>query len=657
MIRVAVSFWWRIPGRIGSTRTRSTVIRLALCCLCTLGLLSVCATGVVTADSHAVNITTTYDDGETTTTLTENGSKRTGVSGTITVTATVNESANTSLDAARIRINGTEVHRTSLSGQSDSTSVSPSYQSGWNSIEVLITDSDGTVRSRTYDLFVDVTPPRLTMTQGSQFIEPTGGSLTVINGSRHWFNGSFVDISEVERFEITVLHNGTRERTVVAEGSGQKFSSRVDLRLGENTISYSSTDEYGNTRQGANTVILEDDGNPRLTVDPIPNETYNDTVTINGTASDDTYISAVNITVSTEGNESSVSSVVDNPDYINSTDPVSHRSESFAKQIELGPNTTSITVTAFDGDENKNTSERSVTKLKRKNQSPEITLSNRSVLNLANDELVLDGTVIDDREISEYVLEITALPSGETIGFDVTNPNQPTLPINDSYTVSPRARISITAIDNEGNQTTRTFIADQRNRSFVDETTGREFPVAGLPDQLTPETTPTPTSTATPEPTPEPESDIRVTNVTINRTSAAVNDTVMLNVTAENSGSGDGDIEIAVVLNGSTLSSSSMRVAAGASQTERIVHTLPESGELLVNGQQVTTVGSGNSGLFSFLPDFGGVFSGIGGVFSGLPNPLALWPSGLLGTVLGGLLGVTVIVYAILKSLAIYLGY
>jgi hypothetical protein len=619
------------------------------------GLLAVVATGVATADSHEIDITTTYGDDENTTTLSENSTKRTGKAGTLTVTATVQESSDTTLDAASIRINGKEVHRAPMSGTSDSTNHSQSYREGWYNVEVLITASDGNVRSRTYTLYVDVIPPRLQMTQGDQFIEPSGTPKT-ISGTRHWFNGSFVDTSNVTQFEISVVHNKTRLRTPVAKGSDGGFSSRVDLRVGENTVRYSTTDEYGNKRRGSNTFILEDEGDPTLSVGPVPDSTYEKTVTVNGTASDDTYIREINITFSDPDGGTDQFAAVSNPDYVNNTHPERHRSESFSEQIAVTQNTTDITVTAVDGEGNSVSEDISVTKLTRENQPPNITLSNRSVLNLANDELVLHGTVTDDREISKYDLDVIALPSGETIGFDIAAPEQKAWKINDSYTVRSRARISITVTDNDSVKTTRTFIADPENKSFVDEDTGQQFPIAGLPNQFTPEATPTPTptpapsSTPTPTPEPTPEPDIRVTNVSINETTPAVNDTVMLNVTAENGGSSDGTLSVTVVLNGSTLSTTQMSVAAGSTRTENITQTLPEAGELLVNNQRVTTVGDENSGLFSFLPDF---LPDLGG----LPNPLALWPSGLPGTVLGGLLGLITFVYAVLKALAIYLGY
>ena len=47
----------------------------------------------------------------------------------------------------------------------------------------------------------------------------------------------------------------------------------------------------------------------------------------------------------------------------------------------------------------------------------------------------------------------------------------------------------------------------------------------------------------------------------------------------------------------------------------------------------------------------------VAGFLAGLPNPLSLWPGGIVGTVLGAFVGLVGVVYSILKALAIYLGY
>jgi len=93
-----------------------------------------------------------------------------------------------------------------------------------------------------------------------------------------------------------------------------------------------------------------------------------------------------------------------------------------------------------------------------------------------------------------------------------------------------------------------------------------------------------------------------------------------------------------------------MRVGPGATRTERFVHELPDDGALVVDERRVANVSSGG-GLVSMLP------GPLGGIVSALPNPLALWPDGIVGTILSAIVGLLVVVYAILKALAIYLGY
>jgi len=149
---------------------------------------------------------------------------------------------------------------------------------------------------------------------------------------------------------------------------------------------------------------------------------------------------------------------------------------------------------------------------------------------------------------------------------------------------------------------------------------------------------------------PSGSPDVVVTNVTVNETSPSVGDTVSINVTATNRGTAAGNYSVDVVLNNSTLATEEMEVRPGATQTEEFVHQVPEEGALEVDGQRVGNVTSGG-GLLGILP------GPVASILSAIPNPLALWPSGIVGTILGGVIGLVVTVYAILKGLAIYLGY
>jgi hypothetical protein len=151
------------------------------------------------------------------------------------------------------------------------------------------------------------------------------------------------------------------------------------------------------------------------------------------------------------------------------------------------------------------------------------------------------------------------------------------------------------------------------------------------------------------EPVPVARADITVTNVTVDPAAPSLGDTVSINLTATNRGAADGAYPFSVRLNDSSVATHEISVPAGATVTRSYEQNLTTEGELSVAGTPVTNVSAASGG--SLLP------GPVAGLLSGLPNPLALWPSGLVGTVLGAVLGLVAVVYSILKALAIYLGY
>lgn len=146
-----------------------------------------------------------------------------------------------------------------------------------------------------------------------------------------------------------------------------------------------------------------------------------------------------------------------------------------------------------------------------------------------------------------------------------------------------------------------------------------------------------------------PRSDITVTNVTVNETAPTVGDTVRIDVTATNRGDANGTYPFSVRLNDSSVATHEISVPAGTTRTGSYEQNLTTTGELSVAGTPVTNVSEASGG--SLLP------ASVTGPLSGLPNPLALWPGGIVGTVLGAFVGLVVVVYTVLKALAIYLGY
>ena len=120
-------------------------------------------------------------------------------------------------------------------------------------------------------------------------------------------------------------------------------------------------------------------------------------------------------------------------------------------------------------------------------------------------------------------------------------------------------------------------------------------------------------------------------------------------VELENRGTASGDHRVVVSLNRSVLATRTVTVPAGETRTTEFARSVPENatGDLTVDGRRVGNVTAAGGGGFS-LPSLPSV---------GIPNPLSLWPDGIVGTVLGGLLGVAIGLYSVLKALAIYLGY
>ncbi|MFC7021394.1 MULTISPECIES: PKD domain-containing protein [Haloarcula] len=153
---------------------------------------------------------------------------------------------------------------------------------------------------------------------------------------------------------------------------------------------------------------------------------------------------------------------------------------------------------------------------------------------------------------------------------------------------------------------------------------------------------------STPAPTESGDPDVVVTNVTVSPETLSAGDQAVVTVVLANRGTATGDRRVVVVLNGSVLTSRTVTVPAGETRTTEFARTVPEGGTLAVANRRVANVSSGGGGpsLPSLsLPDLG------------VPSPLALWPGGIVGTILSAVVGLVVVVYGVLKALAIYLGY
>ncbi|MFB6222360.1 MAG: PKD domain-containing protein [Haloarcula sp.] len=164
------------------------------------------------------------------------------------------------------------------------------------------------------------------------------------------------------------------------------------------------------------------------------------------------------------------------------------------------------------------------------------------------------------------------------------------------------------------------------------------------------ENTTEPSETETPAPTASSgQPDIVLTNATSDPESLAPGDQIVVTAELQNRGTATGDHRVVVAVDGTMVTRRTVTVPAGETRTTEFVRSVPanSTGTLTVGGQRVANVTAASDGgsLLPSLPSLG------------VPNPLFLWPDGIVGTILSAVIGLIVGLYSVLKGLAIHLGY
>lgn len=158
------------------------------------------------------------------------------------------------------------------------------------------------------------------------------------------------------------------------------------------------------------------------------------------------------------------------------------------------------------------------------------------------------------------------------------------------------------------------------------------------------------------------EAAISVTEALLVTKSVAVGEFAVVNATLVNGGDAGGTYDVGLSVGPRVVTTKPVTVPAGESRQVQFVTRVTRSGTVAVNG----TIAGVLSVAEATSPDDGtdpadtetsssGDARDDGGV--PVPNPLALWPDGFVGAVLTAILGIVVALYAVLKALAIYLGY
>lgn len=150
---------------------------------------------------------------------------------------------------------------------------------------------------------------------------------------------------------------------------------------------------------------------------------------------------------------------------------------------------------------------------------------------------------------------------------------------------------------------------------------------------------------------PGGESAFSVRDGSLLTSSVSLGDPVIARATIVNDGNATGTYVAGLTVDGSVVRTTAVTVPAGAEREVTIAGPATGGGAVELNGTSLGTVSMGNGPAVTEQAD-----DGSGGGLS-IPNPLTLWPGGLVGRALGAMFWLVVVAYTLLKSLAIYLGY
>jgi hypothetical protein len=171
--------------------------------------------------------------------------------------------------------------------------------------------------------------------------------------------------------------------------------------------------------------------------------------------------------------------------------------------------------------------------------------------------------------------------------------------------------------------------------------------------------------------------DVRVADASLVRDSVPLGEYLVVEVTLANDGTERGSFLAGLAVGSQVVDTRQVTVDGGERRSVSFATRAVSDGTVSVNGtvagdlrvvegtETPTATAESGGGLFSNGDENdtseGGNESEDGGDGGGfdvpIPNPLALWPDGLVGTILTGVIGLLVGTYGVLKALALYLGY
>ena len=330
-------------------------------------------------------VTTTVDTGSPVLTL---NAPATSDSTEVTITGTVSDAG--------------DIAATSLSVNSESTPVTldsngefsqtVTLDDGENTITLSATDAAGNENSvtQTTTVSLDTTPPTVTLEAPATSTEST---VTV--------TGTVVDESEVDSVSLSV--DGEHSQDVTLD-SNNEFETTLSLSEGENTISLSATDAYGNEATKTATTFVDSTA-PTVTLDAPANSDSTD-VSVSGTVVDN-LASDPSATISVNG------------EVVGTVELASDGSFTTTVSLNEGENT--IVLRAVDALGN-DAQASATTTVELDSDAPVVTVN--SPTETSTSEVSISGTVTDDSVVQSVELtvggETTTVPVASDGSYDAS---------------------------------------------------------------------------------------------------------------------------------------------------------------------------------------------------------------------------------------------
>jgi hypothetical protein len=262
----------------------------------------------------------------------------------------VNASARTTVERVTVRVDGSTVRTWAPGTERVSERVRLDLANEPQTVQVVVTASDGSVTSTRVTVEKDAVAPFVGFT--SPFESDLRGqapSEIRVSGSRVTLTGRIEDSVGTEYVRIIRDHKveGATGYEVVSESHvirdpGTEFSQELFFGPGENDLTVVVQDRFGNSRSYDVSVVITDVTDPSISLESVPERTTSSTVFVNGTAADNVQIDSVSYAVFGEVARRSI--VVSQG---READPERERI-AFSREVDLVPGPNRITVWTTD---------------------------------------------------------------------------------------------------------------------------------------------------------------------------------------------------------------------------------------------------------------------------------------------------------------------